>query len=188
MGLRLVSGYGAGLQIIGGFIVGREADTSLISDRGRSAHRTHINALSIIGKRHPHRRLGPARPRPGEKLRIRVQGGPEVPNLRICYIAPTPEQSSGTWKPCLTSRPLRGCKPEGIDGSRVEEMVLAGQIEEVARYCESNVLNTYRSGLSTSCSGEPSRPNSLFGVRGKFVNSLRPERWLTLTCLRRSGL
>jgi predicted PolB exonuclease-like 3'-5' exonuclease len=35
-------------------------------------------------------------------------------------------------------------KPEGIDGSRVEEMVLAGQIDEVARYCESDVLNTYR--------------------------------------------
>jgi hypothetical protein len=35
-------------------------------------------------------------------------------------------------------------KPEGVDGSSVEEMVLAGQIEEVARYCESDVLNTYR--------------------------------------------
>ncbi len=35
-------------------------------------------------------------------------------------------------------------KPEGIDGSRVEEMVQAGQIAEVARYCESDVLNTYR--------------------------------------------
>ena len=35
-------------------------------------------------------------------------------------------------------------KPEGIDGSRVEEMVRAGQIEEVARYCESDVFNTYR--------------------------------------------
>src|SRR5215471_15181548 len=35
-------------------------------------------------------------------------------------------------------------KPDGIDGSRVEEMVQAGQIEEVARYCESDVLNTYR--------------------------------------------
>jgi 3'-5' exonuclease len=35
-------------------------------------------------------------------------------------------------------------KPEGVDGSRVEEMVLAEQIEEVARYCESDVLNTYR--------------------------------------------
>jgi predicted PolB exonuclease-like 3'-5' exonuclease len=35
-------------------------------------------------------------------------------------------------------------KPEGVDGSRVEEMVQAGQIEEVARYCESDVLNTHR--------------------------------------------
>jgi predicted PolB exonuclease-like 3'-5' exonuclease len=35
-------------------------------------------------------------------------------------------------------------KPEGVDGSRVEEMVRAGQIEEVARYCENDVLNTYR--------------------------------------------
>jgi 3'-5' exonuclease len=35
-------------------------------------------------------------------------------------------------------------KPEGVDGSRVEEMVAAGQIEEVAAYCESDVLNTFR--------------------------------------------
>jgi 3'-5' exonuclease len=35
-------------------------------------------------------------------------------------------------------------KPDGVDGSKVEEMVVAGQIEEVARYCESDVLNTYR--------------------------------------------
>src|SRR6516225_1852094 len=35
-------------------------------------------------------------------------------------------------------------KPEGIDGSQVEQLVLAGQIEEVARYCESDVMNTYR--------------------------------------------
>jgi hypothetical protein len=35
-------------------------------------------------------------------------------------------------------------KPVGIDGSRIEEMVLSGQIEEVARYCETDELNTYR--------------------------------------------
>jgi predicted PolB exonuclease-like 3'-5' exonuclease len=35
-------------------------------------------------------------------------------------------------------------KPQGVDGSRVEEMVLAGQIEEAAQYCETDVLNTYR--------------------------------------------
>src|SRR6202040_3066095 len=31
-------------------------------------------------------------------------------------------------------------KPEGLDGTCVEEMVLSGQIEEVARYCESDGL------------------------------------------------
>jgi len=35
-------------------------------------------------------------------------------------------------------------KPQGVDGSRVEEMVAAGKIEEVARYCESDVCNTFR--------------------------------------------
>jgi predicted PolB exonuclease-like 3'-5' exonuclease len=35
-------------------------------------------------------------------------------------------------------------KPDGVDGSKVEEMFLAGRIEEVARYCETDVLNTYR--------------------------------------------
>lgn len=35
-------------------------------------------------------------------------------------------------------------KPQGVDGSQVEAMVNAGQIDEVARYCESDVLNTYR--------------------------------------------
>jgi len=35
-------------------------------------------------------------------------------------------------------------KPDGVDGSYVEEMVQAGQIDEVARYCESDVLNTYQ--------------------------------------------
>jgi predicted PolB exonuclease-like 3'-5' exonuclease len=35
-------------------------------------------------------------------------------------------------------------KPDGVEGSRVEEMVRAGKIEEVAHYCETDVLNTYR--------------------------------------------
>ena len=35
-------------------------------------------------------------------------------------------------------------KPEGVDGGRVEGMVLAGQIDEVAHYCESHMLDTYR--------------------------------------------
>ena len=35
-------------------------------------------------------------------------------------------------------------KPQGVDGGQVEAMALAGQIEEVAHYCESDVLNTFR--------------------------------------------
>src|SRR5262249_38406113 len=35
-------------------------------------------------------------------------------------------------------------KPKGIDGSHVDEMVRAGRIKEVAQYCETDVLNTYR--------------------------------------------
>jgi 3'-5' exonuclease len=37
-----------------------------------------------------------------------------------------------------------GGKPEGIDGSQVEVMVAAGRVAEVAQYCESDVLNTFR--------------------------------------------
>jgi predicted PolB exonuclease-like 3'-5' exonuclease len=35
-------------------------------------------------------------------------------------------------------------KPQGLDGSKVDSLVNGGQIAEVARYCESDVLNTYR--------------------------------------------
>ena len=35
-------------------------------------------------------------------------------------------------------------KPHGLDGSKVESMVAAGQIDEVARYCETDIVNTYR--------------------------------------------
>lgn len=38
-------------------------------------------------------------------------------------------------------------KPAGLDGSDVEAMVNAGQIGEVGRYCESDVLNTFRMWL-----------------------------------------
>ena len=35
-------------------------------------------------------------------------------------------------------------KPEGIDGSEVERYVNDGRIVEVAQYCETDVINTYR--------------------------------------------
>ena len=35
-------------------------------------------------------------------------------------------------------------KPEGIDGSQVEAYFSAGRIQEIADYCRSDVINTYR--------------------------------------------
>src|SRR5262249_4956309 len=35
-------------------------------------------------------------------------------------------------------------KPEGTDGSEVERYFLEGRIEEIADYCEADVVNTYR--------------------------------------------
>lgn len=35
-------------------------------------------------------------------------------------------------------------KPEGVDGSHVETMIRAGQLNELAGYCASDVVNTYR--------------------------------------------
>src|SRR6202049_735116 len=35
-------------------------------------------------------------------------------------------------------------KPEGIDGSQVEAYFNAGRIQEIADYCKSDVINTYR--------------------------------------------
>jgi 3'-5' exonuclease len=35
-------------------------------------------------------------------------------------------------------------KPNGIDGSRVEDVFNAGGIQKIAEYCQSDVLNTYR--------------------------------------------
>jgi hypothetical protein len=35
-------------------------------------------------------------------------------------------------------------KPDGVDGSKVEAMIAEGEISDVARYCETDVVNTYR--------------------------------------------
>ena len=34
-------------------------------------------------------------------------------------------------------------KPEGVNGSNVEQMVAEGRIADVAHYCESDLVNTY---------------------------------------------
>jgi 3'-5' exonuclease len=69
-------------------------------------------------------------------------------------------------------------KPDGVDGSRVEEMVLAGQIEEVARYCESDVLNTYRVWLVYELfRGSITAPVSLTGTVIKKQCTLAHPGW-----------
>ena len=35
-------------------------------------------------------------------------------------------------------------KPEGIDGNEVDRYFLEGRIREIADYCETDVVNTYR--------------------------------------------
>lgn len=35
-------------------------------------------------------------------------------------------------------------KPDGVDGSKVAEYVATGRVQEVADYCETDVVNTYR--------------------------------------------
>ena len=35
-------------------------------------------------------------------------------------------------------------KPDGIDGSQVEKYFREGRVKEIAEYCESDVVNTYR--------------------------------------------
>jgi predicted PolB exonuclease-like 3'-5' exonuclease len=35
-------------------------------------------------------------------------------------------------------------KPEGIDGTDVERFFLEGRTKEIAEYCETDVVNTYR--------------------------------------------
>jgi predicted PolB exonuclease-like 3'-5' exonuclease len=38
-------------------------------------------------------------------------------------------------------------KPDGIDGSQVDAFYRAGRIREVAEYCETDIVNTYRAWL-----------------------------------------
>jgi predicted PolB exonuclease-like 3'-5' exonuclease len=57
-------------------------------------------------------------------------------------------------------------KPEGMDGSQVEAYFNAGRIQEIADYCQSDVVNTYRFGFGTSCFGGGSTGTSSSIVKG----------------------
>jgi predicted CoA-binding protein len=79
-------------------------------------------------------------------------------------------------------------KPEGIDGAEVEPYFLAGKIKEIADYCETDVVNTYRVWLkyelfrgrlsdpASSGNGCGSSPGRHTGEAGPLIwrNFLRP--------------
>jgi Predicted 3'-5' exonuclease related to the exonuclease domain of PolB len=74
-----------------------------------------------------------------------------------------------------------------MDGGRVEEVILGNQIDEVARYCESDVLNNYPVWLMCSFSAARSTLRSAVGAKGKSETTLLPVGPLTLTYLLRSA-
>jgi predicted PolB exonuclease-like 3'-5' exonuclease len=43
-------------------------------------------------------------------------------------------------------------KPDGMSGGEVENYYREGRIREIAEYCESDVVNTYRVCCAMSCS------------------------------------
>ena len=45
---------------------------------------------------------------------------------------------------CYIPQQLKHVKPDGIDGSQVSRYVAEGRINEVASYCESDVVSTFR--------------------------------------------
>jgi 3'-5' exonuclease len=70
-------------------------------------------------------------------------------------------------------------KASGIDGSQVEAMVDANRLEEVANYCESDVMTTYllflRFGLMTGEMSEEAYLQSLLGFR-EFIKGRLEKR------------
>jgi 3'-5' exonuclease len=66
-------------------------------------------------------------------------------------------------------------KPDGIDGSQVESYFRDGRIKEIADYCETDVVNTYRAwlryelfrGTLTPQSFDLSETNLVAWIRGK---------------------
>ena len=75
------------------------------------------------------------------EVREALGGGfPKHPLHKIvCIGALVASRQPEGWRVDALGAPTR---VKEIDGSRVEVMVLSGQIEEVAQYCESDVLST----------------------------------------------
>jgi 3'-5' exonuclease len=70
----------------------------------------------------------------------------------------------------------------------VEELVRAGQIEEVAHYCESDVLNTYRVWLFYELFRKAITAEQLAWSEGQIRDFVANPKMANLTCVRPSGL
>ena len=77
-------------------------------------------------------------------------------------------------------------QPDGIDGSEIERYFLEFRITEIAKYCETDVVNTYRAWLRyelfrgrLSESEHQASERSLadfMGARARHLNRLVQER------------
>jgi predicted PolB exonuclease-like 3'-5' exonuclease len=45
-------------------------------------------------------------------------------------------------------------KPAGVQGKDVDRYYREGRIQEIADYCEGDVVNAYQNGCDTSCFAE----------------------------------
>jgi 3'-5' exonuclease len=75
-------------------------------------------------------------------------------------------------------------KPEGLDGTEVEPYFLDGKIKEIASYCETDVVNTYRvwlryelfRGRLTEREHQASERNLADFIRSRVDTAPRPHR------------
>jgi predicted PolB exonuclease-like 3'-5' exonuclease len=64
-------------------------------------------------------------------------------------------------------------KPNGISGGEVEKFYLDGRIREIAEYCESDVVNTYRVWMRYELFADDFRPANFRRARPASSSSLR---------------
>jgi predicted PolB exonuclease-like 3'-5' exonuclease len=66
-------------------------------------------------------------------------------------------------------------KPDGIDGSQVETYFRAGRIREIAEYCETDVVNTYRAWLRYELFRGVLSPRTYDGSETNLVSWIRAK-------------
>ena len=64
-------------------------------------------------------------------------------------------------------------KPDSIDGSEVERYFLEGKIREIADYCETDIVNTYRVWLRYELFRGKLSPTNFNSVSRSSKNSFR---------------